>query len=143
MPIKNYTTSIDVGKTVGQIQKTLVAAGAKAILSEFGDDGVMESVSFEIEGPNGNIRYKLPANIDGVCCVLDRQRVTPKYRGRDQASRVAWRIIKDWIEAQMALIESEMVDAKQVFLPYMIIRGGRTLYESIEEEGFKLLGSGE
>src|SRR5438552_18436509 len=44
-----------------------------------------------------------------------------------QAVRVEWRIVKDWVEAQLALIETRMVTAQQVFLPYAIMRDGRTL----------------
>ena len=141
--IKNYTTTVDVGNTVGQIQKILVKAGANAILNKFGQDGVMESVCFEIETSHGKLTYQLPANIDGVEKCLIKQKVAPRLKTREHAARVAWRIIKDWLDAQMAIIESEMVDAKQVFLPYMVVKDGNTLYEMLEEKDFKLLGEGK
>jgi hypothetical protein len=28
----------------------------------------------------------------------------------DQAQRVAWRIVKDWVEAQMAIVEAQLAD---------------------------------
>lgn len=55
-------------------------------------------------GRTGGIR--LPANVDAVLAVLAKQKVKC---GRDQAERVAWRILKDWVAAQMAILESEMV----------------------------------
>ena len=33
----------------------------------------------------------------------------------DQAERVAWRILKDWIEVQMALLDIKMVTAEEFF----------------------------
>jgi len=33
-----------------------------------------------------------------------------KYRTREHAARVAWRICKDWIEAQLAIVDAEMAD---------------------------------
>ena len=46
-----------------------------------------------------------------------------------QATRTAWRIVKDWVEAHIALVETQMVTAPQVFLPYAVMRDGRTLSE--------------
>ena len=55
---------------------------------------------------------------------------------RKQAERTAWRIVKEWVVAQMALIETEMVDMEEVFLPYMLA-GDRTLYDVLSERHFK------
>lgn len=142
MPIKNYSTTVDVGKTVGQIQRVLVQAGARSIMSDFGEDGVMESVSFRIVTPDSDLAYRLPANITGVLRCLEKQRVPSRFATREHAARVAWRIIKDWVAAQMAIIEAEMVDARQVFLPYMVTKGGETVYELFEKRGSKLLTEG-
>jgi len=143
MPIKNYTTTVGVGRTVGKIQRLLLKAGAKAILSEFGDDGVMESLSFKIDTPQGKVGYRLPANIDGVWLALKKQKVPPRYTLREHAAKVAWRIVEDWIAAQLAIIESEMVTAAQIFLPYMLTKDDRTVYEVFEEKGQALLTQGD
>lgn len=42
---------------------------------------------------------------------------------------VAWRIVKDWVEAQMAILESEQVQMDEVFLPYMVNNRGQTIFE--------------
>ena len=54
------------------------------------------------------------------------------------ARRVGWRILKDWIEAQMALLETEMVEFDQVFLAYMVINKTQNLYEYMLESGFQV-----
>lgn len=51
---------------------------------------------------------------------------------------MAWRILKDWIEAQMALLDIEMVRFEEIFLPYIETAGGRTIYEKLEEQKFLL-----
>jgi hypothetical protein len=61
-----------------------------------------------------------------------------KERLQAQASRVAWRIIKDWVDAQLAIIETEMVTLEQVFLPYMQVKDNKTLYEVMIEKRFLL-----
>ena len=56
--------------------------------------------------------------------------------------RTAWRITKDWVEAQMAIVETKMVTLPQVFLPYAVTQNGQTVYEKILEnggDGLKLL----
>lgn len=126
MPLLNYTTKIDIFTTLGQIQGMLVKHGAKKILQEYDDDNNIEAVSFIIDTPVGVQAIRLPANVDAVHRVLMNQKVKCD---REQAERVAWRIIKDWVEAQMAILESEMVTMDEVFLPYMLDNKGNTLYQ--------------
>lgn len=56
--------------------------------------------------------------------------------------RTAWRIVKDWVEAQMALVETEMVTTQDVFLLYAVMGDGRTLAERVRESPQFLLGAG-
>jgi hypothetical protein len=49
MPILNYSTSIAVEKTVGEIQGKLAQAGAQAVLTEYGPDSIIASLSFRID----------------------------------------------------------------------------------------------
>lgn len=126
MPLLNYTTKVDIFTTLGQIQGMLVKHGAKKILQEYDDNGQVEAVSFMINTPVGIQAVRLPANVDAVQRVLTKQKVKCD---RAQAERVAWRIVKDWVEAQMAILESEMVTMDEIFLPYMIDKSGRTVYQ--------------
>jgi hypothetical protein len=60
-------------------------------------------------------------------------------RDREQAERVGWRQLKRWLEAQLALVETEMVEMREVFAPYLLAEDGRTLFECLEESRFKAL----
>lgn len=146
MGLLNYTTKIGAAKTVGEIQKILVAHGARAMLINYGDDGSVEALSFKVNTPQGEIGIRLPVDVDATLKVLARQCGTGKiprtYANRPQAVRVAWRIIKEWVAAQLAILETEMVRMEQVFLPYIITDDKRTLFERMEEHRF-LLGKGE
>lgn len=141
MPILNYTTSINPEKTVTEIQMKLAKAGAQAVLCEYDEDGIMEAVSFRIKAPNGFIAFRLPSNKEGIYRHLQKSpRIPKKLKTYEQATRVAWRILKDWIEAQLAIIEAEMADIKEVFLPYaQHPKNGQTVYERLCKEEFKLL----
>ena len=127
MPLLNYTTKVDVYTTLGAIQGQLVKHGAKKIMQDYDDAGRIAALVFAIDTPTGLRGYRLPANVDAVHAVLAKQKVKCD---REQAERVAWRIVKDWIEAQMAILESEMVQMEEIFLPYMVDGSGQTLFQA-------------
>lgn len=134
MVIKNYTTTISVNKTIGEIQGILSKHGATAIMTEY-DNGNVTGLSFKIMTPRGELGIRLPSNTDRVLQVLKNQRKNNnQVRDTfDQANKVAWRIIKDWIDAQMAILETEMVEMEQIFLPYVLNNKGKTLYQEFKE----------
>lgn len=140
MPILDYSTKVDVYTTLGEIQSQLVKHGAKKILFDYDDDAKVIALAFMILTPEGHRAIRLPANVDAVMTVLHRDKVKAD---REQAERVAWRIVKDWIKAQMAILESEMVSMEQIFFPYMIGDKGKTLYERYQENpALYFLGDG-
>ena len=89
---------------------------------------------------SGTLGFSLPINADAVFEILTRDRVmkTNPAARMQQANRTAWRIIKEWILAQMALIETEMVTVEEVFLPYMLT-GKQTLYQALSNGDLKML----
>lgn len=129
MPLLNYTTKVNVYATIGEIQGQLVAHGAKKIMQDYDDQGHISELTFLINTPSGPRGIRLPANVDAVHAVLTRQKVKCD---REQAERVAWRIVKDWVEAQMAILESEMVQMDEIFLPYMVNDRGQTVFQAYQ-----------
>ncbi len=144
MAILNYTTKIAPEQTIAEIQKMLTKHGVAAMMTEY-DGAHVAAVSFKMNIDGKPMAFKLPCNWRSVVEIFKKQRVrariTPEVE--QQAIRTAWRIIKDWVEAQLALVEVNMVTVPQVFLPYAIMRDGRTLTERIESDPQFLLGSGE
>jgi hypothetical protein len=51
---------------------------------------------------------------------------------RKQAERIAWRICKTWLEAQITLINLEQAKLGEVFLPYLVVAENRTFFEEME-----------
>ncbi len=140
MPLLNYTTTIEANKTVAEIQRILSSHGATSILIDYGKDGSVEALAFKVLTPQGEVAIRLPINPDAVLKVLAQQnrlgKVPRSYITRAQATRVAWRIVKDWVSAQMAILETEMVRMEEIFLPYVITQSGRTLYEAMIDRHF-------
>ena len=142
MAIKNYTTTIKPEKTINEIQQILAKHKAKAILTEYDSEGNVIALSFKIDTINGEAGVKLPVNTDKVLQVLKNQSKNNSQvkATREQALKTGWRNIKDWIDAQMALIETEMVTIDQIFLPYILNNQGQTLYEVFKENQLMLGG---
>ena len=143
MAILNYTTTISAEKTASEIQARLAKAKAQAVLCEYGDDGVMSAMSFRVLTKYGVVSFRMPANTSGVLRALTKSPSVPKrLKTKQQAANVAWRVLKDWIEAQLAIVEAEMADMAEVFLPYAQDNSGRTMYQALEASGFKTLALG-
>ena len=97
-----------------------------------------------VDSPRGALGFALPINVEATYKVLTAERilVTNEQARQEQALRTAWRIVKEWVAAQMALIETGMVEMEEVFLPYML-SGDRTVYQVLSEGNFKALAAGE
>ena len=141
MAIMNYSTTIDPLKTAGEIEYMLVRHGAHQVLKEYKDEE-LTSISFVIKKGPYDIPVMLTAKIDRCLAVLQREKSKSRNSTikatREQAYKVGWRIMKDWVEAQMAIIDIDMVTLEEVFLPYIRTPDGRTLYQQIEEKKFSV-----
>lgn len=143
--MKNYTSQVSVEKTISLIERFLAKAGASNILKNC-EGGEISSISFTLFDPMSRktVFIRLPARVGAVEKILYRKIKRPRNetikRIRDQAARTAWKLMLDWIEVQLSLIEMEQVEALQVFLPY-IWDGQKTLYAAIKENNFRFLPS--
>ena len=147
MALLNYTTQIPPEQTIGEIQKLLSRHNVMAMMTEY-DGRNVSAVSFKMNINGNPISYKLPCNWRAVLEIFENQtksslRLRKGTTIEDQAIRTAWRVIKVWIESQLALVEINMVTVPQIFLPYTVMRDGRTLTEHIETNPSFLLGDGK
>lgn len=146
MAVKNYTTKISVDTTVHEIEKILSEHGAKKILKDYDGAGNITAVSFMVEIDGRDIPFKLPIDLNAWIALLnkavaERSGIARRFENdADQARRIGWRVIKDWIDAQMALVETKTVKLDQVFLPYVWdMNKDQTFYEKFVENKGKFL----
>lgn len=143
MAVLNYSTTIEAGKTVQEMQEALARAGAARISVDY-DDGLPVALAFMLVTPHGLRHFHLPVNIDAMHRLLmaedDAGRIKTggmsrdKRRSREQAARVAWRVMKDWLLAQLTLVATELVSLDHAMLAYLVVDGReQTLYESYKE----------
>ena len=138
----NYTTKIAASRTVGECQELLAQAGADAVAVMYAERQPT-GLSFQLSTAHGVRTFAMPVNIDGVAGMLAKMLRTDaphvsraeltKLASRDHAMNVAWRVIRDWLEAQLALIAADMASLDEVMLPYLQVEGRRTLYQAFVE----------
>lgn len=156
MPLLNYTTAVPATRSIAEITRMLQEGGASAILLENDSERRICAVSFKLKTSFGELPFSLPANVGAVILALngqikaetERQRRAPGYRRRippslfnnkDQAERIAWRIVKDWLEAQLAIHELGAAKLEQVMLPFAVDETGQTFYARLVMRGNLLL----
>lgn len=151
MPLLNYTTEVPASKSIAEIMAMLQQGGATAILLET-SEGAINAISFKIKTTFGEVPFQLPANVGAVIGTINTQiqaetrqvqtrrgykRRIPQslYNNKEQAERIAWRIVKDWLEAQLAMNQIGAAKLEQIMLPFAVDESGRTFYARLVERG--------
>jgi hypothetical protein len=151
-PLYMETTEISAERTAGEITSILVAAGARQISMDYGDGGKVTGMRFVLLVGGYPHLFKMPVRTEVMQKIFkDRRIQTMKWRAgdfeqkdREQAERVAWRQLLKWIQAQLAMVDAGMAQAREVFAPYLLDESGqRTLFEYLEETRYKCLPPGK
>ena len=116
---------IESSKTVAEIQEILAKHGALKIMIEY-DNAVPSALSFQMDMPYGLQSVRCPANGEGAMIAMRNDKIKDD---KAQGMRVARRITKNWVEAQIALIETKQAELSQVFVPYIVNQDNLTVYE--------------
>lgn len=139
MTVLNYTTKIAAEKTIGEVQRLLSQHGAARVTVDYAD-GHAVGVSFALTTVHGPRLFTLPVDVDAMERLLAGMKPSggislAAFRSRQHAERVAWRVIKDWLAAQLTLVQSQMASIDQVMLPYLHTdQSGRTLYAAYRDQ---------
>jgi hypothetical protein len=143
--IKNYTSTVDVERTIARIEQLLAKAGAVGIQKEYAS-GKPVAMIFTVKAPDGDgvFDVRVPVSVEPVYKSINASRKRNAWTeaaqkaDRQQAERTAWKLIQDWIEVQLSLIQLRQAELLQVFMPYLY-DGKRTMFEAMKERGFKAL----
>lgn len=156
MFLKNYTSECSEHETVHRIEKVLIKCGATGITKEYANtEGEIGAMTFKIMTPSGQVSIRLPVNkehcldalwldyADGDKLTTDGKAIQWNGRKRKmkkdfvaQAGRTAWKIVQDWVEVQMSMIELKQAETLQVFLPYVMVDEQTSYYKMIQKQHF-------
>lgn len=136
----NYTTKVDVKQTVGELTAMLGEHGAAAIGVEY-ENREPVGLTFVLDTAIGSRGFRLPVDPAGMHRALlaaekrgaftSLRKSAGTFSSPEHARRVAWRVVRDWLEAQLALVAAELARVDQVMLPYMVVDDGQSLYTAI------------
>lgn len=89
------------------------------------------------------MKVKLPARYEEAYHVVKK---IPEYRNKKQdwlaiqTMKIAWRILLNWIEVEVAMLQIRNSNLLQIFLPYLYdAETGKTFFEKLEESKYKML----
>lgn len=140
MPIKNYTSQVPANRSINEIQDSLVKHGATGFMLQYEQGtGRICALKFLLQLEENKITFQLPVDWRAFQRVLKHQEVR-RWDDEDFCYRIAWRNIRDWVLAQMALFETQMVTIPQIFLPFATNKNGKTFFETVAENPQLLLG---
>lgn len=142
--IKNYTSTVPCEKSISHIEFKLVLHGAKNIMKKYDSQCRLESICFIINVSGNNVSFKLPAKIDACCeilkSVIKKPRNNTYEKIEKQAERTAWKLVSDWVDVQISMIELQQAEFLEIFLPYAYNpQNQQTFYEKIKESKFLAL----
>jgi hypothetical protein len=155
--LKNDTSDVPVSTTLHRIEQVLIRCGVCGITKEYSDtQGTIAAVTFSIAMGEGHpMTIRLPAKVneaqdalwrdyagadispDGKTCHSPYKKKT-KGSFREQAERTAWKLVQDWIEVQMSMVQLKQADVREVFLAY-VWNGRETFFSRLQANGFRAL----
>lgn len=149
-PVLNHTTSVGTERTVAEVHRMLADSGAAHVVTQY-SGGLPVGVTIVLGAGSGSRAFRLPVRPEAMGRLLRREweagriRSTPRG-GREallsnaHAHRVAWRVVRDWLAAQLAIVAAEQAELEQVLLPYLLVDGDETtLYDRYLDQGRRAL----
>jgi hypothetical protein len=158
MFLKNYTSNVPVSDTIYRIEQVLLRCGVTAIAKEYSPvvSGKITALVFTVDFGDGagRVNIRLPADEKAAVDALFKdyagndsisangQTVNSSYKKKSrrdfiqQGERTAWKIMQDWVEVQMSMIQMKQAELREVFLAY-VWDGRRTYFQALKEHGFK------
>lgn len=140
MAIKGYTTEVPTHRTVGEIQQMLAEHGAERVSLDY-EGKQASAVMFQIALGDERLRYRLPCRWQQIEkhlradeAAMARLKKSGKKVDEVHCRAIGWRIIRDWLDAQLALINLEMAGLDEIMLPYMLLRDDKTVYDNFREQ---------
>lgn len=141
--IKNYTSQIAMEASVSRIERLLVRSGGNNILKGYDKDRELESLQFSMLINGNTVLFKIQAHRDVISKLMLAEYTRPTAKSHEiiaeQSGRTAWKIISDWVEIQLTMVQLEQMEMAEAFMTKTLNSKGQTFFEVIKKDGFKLL----
>lgn len=142
---KNYTTTIGAEKTAVECIGLLRGHKARQVSIDYDEDGQPTGLSFTMTTVLGPRQFAMPVNVAGTQrmlraeCGKPSSPVQARHASAEHARRVAWRVTRDWLDAQLAIIEAGLAELAEIMLPWMRVDPQHTMWQAYQEHELKAL----
>lgn len=126
----NYTTTVAPEKTAAECVLALGRFGASQVTLFFNPARLPVGITFILDAGHGARGYKLGVDLIRTLDALRAAQIPRSHANPAQAQRTAWKTLQAWLEANLTLIETSLMDAEQVLLPYEVDTDGRSRWEA-------------
>lgn len=145
MNIKNYTSTVDVTRSMARIEEMLVEIGATNINKNY-ENKVCKGITFlyyDLQ-VNQTLAFQLKAQVEEVFGILWKEVKRPQPNTKEQlkaqANRTAWKVLSDWTEIQCTMILLGQAKPLQMFLPFVYdVKSEETLFDKVVNGKMPLL----
>ena len=141
--MKEYLTSQTADVSVADIEDMLVGFGITNLTKEY-ENHTLQAITFILPVEGRNIPFRLPVNITAIEELLKLEIRKPKsgsqyfQKLREEAEKIAWHIISDWIDLQITLVKLGQTELMGVMMPFAWDATEReTMYEKVKATGFE------
>lgn len=105
----------------------LASVRASSLMIDY-TDGKPDAIAFQLKRGDQPIAFRLPVNWQGIMAAMKKDKSIPRRLiCEDQARRVSWRVVRDWLRAQLTLIEAGAATIEEVMLPWAVTSDGTTV----------------
>lgn len=122
-PIKYASTKIPAVQSLGEIQAIVARYGASRFETRWNEDGSVWGIRFAIRSEVGDLPVALRATSDRIFEILWAARSSRSNKTRDeiqeQAERIAWRQLKDFVEQVLLAVETGLFDMAAAFMAHV------------------------
>jgi hypothetical protein len=144
------TTEVPPERSAAEISAEIISA--RQIATDF-ENGEITGLRWTMRVNGADVLFTMPARVEPVYTILcKRKGFGTLWTGAGaekkpyhaelyvKARRIAWRQLLRWVQAQLAMIDTGMVQPEEVFFAYMFDpMKEQTIFERFAESGFKLL----
>lgn len=148
MNIKNYTSTVEAGRSMARIEEMLVEIGANNINKKYENKTCTGITFLFFDNRLGQtLAFHLKAQVEEVFNILYKEVKRPQANTKEtikaQANRTAWKVLSDWTEIQCTMILLGQAEPLQMFLPFVYdVKNEETLYEKVLSGKMSLLLDG-
>jgi hypothetical protein len=145
MNIKNYTSAIEVSRSMARIEELLVEIGATNVNKQYAEK-ICTGITFLLFDAQlqQTLAFHLKAQVAECFTILwkdvKRPQVNTKAALQQQANKTAWKILSDWTEIQCSMILLGQAKSLQMFLPFVYdMKTSETFFDKVKNGKINLL----